>query len=205
MKLLVATTNRHKFEEIESILTVPGFDLLSLHGKRQLTPPRETGLTFAENARIKASYYRSQTGYAALADDSGLQVDGLAGAPGVYSSRWAPTDEQRMARILHQLNHCSQPEDLPKRSARFVCAMCLDWEQGVILETGSVEGQIALQPSGRSGFGYDPIFYYPPLQKTFGELPPSQKNKVSHRTRALTRVKRRLLKLSKLNYPIEFR
>lgn len=205
MKILVATTNRHKVGEIESILTVPGFDLLRLHGNRQLPPPQETGFTFAENARIKASYYRSQTGYAVLADDSGLQVDGLAGAPGVYSSRWAPTDEQRMARILHQLSHCTQPEDLPKRSARFVCTVCLDWEQGVILETGSVEGQIALQPAGRSGFGYDPIFYYPPLRKTFGELLPSQKNKVSHRTRALTRIKKRLLKLRELNYPIEFR
>ena len=197
-KLLIATSNGHKFAEIRSMLTLTGFDVLGLDEEERPPPPPETGSTFGENARIKASYYRAKTGYPTLADDSGLQVDALGGAPGVNSSRWAPTDEQRMARILDQLSHFCHSNDLPRRSARFVCAACLDWEGGVILETRSVEGEIALQPAGDGGFGYDPIFYYPPLQRTFGQLTSTQKNEVSHRTRALARVKRRLMMLSEL-------
>ena len=204
MKILIATNNQNKFDEINAILTIPTLNLVRLN-KNQQSPPQETGFTFAENARIKASYYRAQTGCATLADDSGLQVDAIGGAPGVYSSRWETTDDKRMTKILDQLKNYNRPDQMVKRSARFVCTVCIEWEYGIILETASVEGQISLQPAGSSGFGYDPIFYYPPLQKTFGEMTPAKKNEVSHRTRALARIRDRLFKLSELRYSIEFK
>ena len=204
MKILIATNNQNKFDEINAILTIPTLNLVRLN-KNQQSPPQETGFTFAENARIKASYYRAQTGCATLADDSGLQVDAIGGAPGVYSSRWETTDDKRMTKILDQLKNYNRPDQMVKRSARFVCTVCIEWEYGIILETASVEGQISLQPAGSSGFGYDPIFYYPPLQKTFGEMTTANKNEVSHRTRALARIRDRLFKLSELPYSIEFK
>ena len=197
MKLLVATTSEYKVKEIRSILSNSGFDLISLSQIAPVAAPLETGSTFEENARLKATCYREATGYASLADDSGLEVDALGGSPGVFSSRFAPTEEQRIARVLHRLRHLTGPADQSQRTARFVCSVCVDWGGSVIRATGTVEGEIALEPSGCSGFGYDPIFYYPPLGKTFGEMSEEEKNQVSHRARALHKLRTELGRLPK--------
>ena len=177
---------------------------LALLSLSQITPvaaPLETGSTFEENARLKATCYREATGYASLADDSGLEVDALGGFPGVFSSRFAPTEEQRIARVLHRLRHLTGPGDQSQRTARFVCSVCVDWGGSVTQATGTVEGEITLQPSGDSGFGYDPIFYYPPLGKTFGEMSEEEKNRVSHRARALHKLRTELVRLRKAGFP----
>ena len=202
MKLLVATTSEYKVKEIRSILSDSGLDLISLSQIAPVAAPLETGSTFEENARLKATCYREATGYASLADDSGLEVDALGGSPGVFSSRFAPTEEQRIARVLHRLRHLTGPGDQSLRAARFVCSVCVDWGGSVTRATGTVEGEIALEPSGCSGFGYDPIFYYPPLGKTFGEMSEGEKNQISHRARALHKLKAELVRIGKAGSPL---
>ena len=197
MKLLVATTSEYKVDEIRSILADSALDLLSLSQIAPVAAPLETGSTFEENARLKATGYREATGYPSLADDSGLEVDALGGSPGVFSSRFAPTDEERIARILRQLRHLTGSGDRSRRTARFVCSVCVDWGESVTQATGTVEGEIALEPSGCSGFGYDPIFYYPPLGKTFGEMSEEEKNLISHRARALHKLRAELVQIRK--------
>ncbi len=199
MKLLVATTSKHKNKEIRSILSDSGLDLISLRQIAPVAAPLETGSTFQENARLKATGYRQATGYPSLADDSGLEVDALGGSPGVFSSRFAPTDEKRITRVLRGLRHLTGPADRSRRTARFVCSVCVDWGGSVTQATGIVEGEIALEPFGCSGFGYDPIFYYPPAGKTFGEMGEEEKNQVSHRVRALhlLRMQLKIVRLTK--------
>jgi len=195
VKLLLATTSEHKVNEIRLILCGLGLDLLSLDQIAPVAAPLEIGSTFEENARLKASVYREATGYPSLADDSGLEVDALGGSPGVFSSRFAPTDAERIARVLRKLEHLSGSADRSRRRARFVCSVCLDWGGSVTRATGTVEGEIALEPSGCSGFGYDPIFYYPPLGKTFGEMSEGEKNQISHRARALHKLRAELVRV----------
>ncbi len=197
MKLLIASTSQYKVNEIRLILSDLGLDLLSLSQIAPVPAPLETGSTFEENARLKAAGYREATGYSCLADDSGLEVDALGGSPGVFSSRFGPTDEKRIARVLRQLEHLTGSGDRSKRTARFVCSVCVDWGGSVSRATGTVEGEIALEPSGGSGFGYDPIFYYPPLGKTFGEMSEDEKNKISHRARALHNFRAELVRITK--------
>ena len=195
MKLLVATTSEYKVNEIRLILSDLGLDLLSLDQIAPVAAPLETAPTFEENARLKATGYRRATGYPSLADDSGLEVDVLGGSPGVLSSRFAPTDEERIARVLRQLKHLAGFEGRSQRTARFVCSVCVDWGGSVTSATGTVEGEIAMEPSGCSGFGYDPIFYYPPLGKTFGEMSAGEKNRISHRARALHKLRAELVRV----------
>lgn len=174
MKLFAASTNKGKLRE---------FGVEALPGISSLEPPEETGHTFDENAAIKAIYYSRFTDALVLADDSGLEVDELGGAPGVYSARFAgpnATDEDNNQFLLKQL------EGKEHRSARYVCVIAVA-QQGELLRTfrGEVEGEILKEPRGSGGFGYDPLFYYPPFGCTFAETTAERKQQVSHRGKAL--------------------
>src|SRR5215831_2453747 len=187
MKLLVATTNRGKIEEIKAVLTDLGYVILGLADLAAIRDPEETGTTFGENALIKARYYHSVSGLVTLADDSGLEVEELAGAPGVKSARYAgpgATDQDRIEKLLDALK--DKPES--RRAARFVCAAAVVWKRGQRLFAEEVPGCILTELKGSNGFGYDPVFYYPQLGKTFAELPRDQKSRISHRGRAFQRL-----------------
>jgi XTP/dITP diphosphohydrolase len=187
-KLLVATTNAGKVREIGRALAGRPFEVVSL---AQILPEasyRERGRTFLENARGKSRRYAQLSGLLTLAEDSGLEVEALGGAPGVHSARFArpdPTDERNLRKVLRLLRDAPRP----KRGARFVCAMVLSGPDGIVAEVlGEVRGIIAEFPKGSNGFGYDPIFYYPRLGKHFAELSAEAKNAVSHRGRALDKM-----------------
>jgi XTP/dITP diphosphohydrolase len=175
-----ATSNKGKLREFQ--LAAPDFDVQQL--PRPVPPPEETGSTFEENAALKALYYGSfAAGYHLFADDSGLEVDALGGAPGVHSARYAgpeATDTDNNALLLQRLMGVAD------RRARFVCVIALV-KDGKIVRTfrGSVEGSILNAPRGSGGFGYDPLFYYEAFGCTFGEAPIGDKMLVSHRAQAL--------------------
>lgn len=190
MRVLLATTNKGKLVELQAVLEDLDIELISLELFPGLPDAVEDGTTFAENARKKASHFFGLTGLPAIADDSGLMVDALDGRPGVYSARLAPNDEERNRTVLRFLREAGL--DAP-RGAQFVCAICAVFGEDRLIETeGVVRGEIAFEPRGRNGFGYDPIFFYPPAGLTFGEMESSAKNQVSHRAVALSRLKRRL-------------
>ena len=182
--LLVATSNPHKLEEFRAIFSDVPLRLVSLNDIRLDIDVQETGNTFAENAELKARTYSQVAGMLTLADDSGLEIDALGGAPGVHSARYLGRQtsyEERFRRILEQL------KGLPveQRTARFRCAIALAEPSGYTrIVEGVVEGVIAESPRGKNGFGYDPIFYFPESGKTFAELAPELKNRISHRARA---------------------
>jgi XTP/dITP diphosphohydrolase len=174
-----ATSNPGKLREFQ--LAAPDFDVRALPAK--VPPPEEHGLTFEENAVAKAEYYgQLQSGYL-FADDSGLEVDALDGAPGVFSARYAgpdSTDQHNNALLLERLEHFTD------RTARFVCVIALVKDAKLVRTfRGSVEGRILHAAQGSGGFGYDPLFYYRPFGCTFGEAPLADKMKVSHRAQAL--------------------
>src|SRR5215469_1758330 len=184
MKLLIATTNRAKAAELGEIMAGPALECISLSdlGIRN-QEVEETGLSFAENALIKARYYRTVSGFITAADDSGLEVKALRGEPGILSARFAgawATDADRVSRLLAELK--DTPDD--QRQARFVCAAAIVWAGGERVFIGTVSGTILREPRGHSGFGYDPVFYYEPFKKTFGELTREEKSQVSHRAMA---------------------
>ena len=184
MRVLVATTNQHKLGEIRALLAGLPVELHSLRDYGPVAEPEEDGATFEENARLKARYYESQLHPSAaytLAEDSGLVVDALGGEPGVYSARFLRHDatySERFAEIYRRLaDHPERP-----RTARFVCALALVRTGAVVYETtGVVEGVIADAPSGTAGFGYDPIFYYPPYATTLADVTEDEKLRVAHR------------------------
>jgi len=180
--LLIATTSPDKLAEIRDALTAAPVELLSLSDLQNIAAPDENGATFAENARLKALYYAAQTGLTAAADDSGLEIDALDGAPGVLSARYnGDTYPAKFAHIYRELAR----RGATGSTARYVCAVALAEAQGILFETlGTVEGSIAPQPRGSGGFGYDPIFFYPPYGRTFGEITSEEKLAVSHRGRA---------------------
>ena len=187
-KLLLATTNPGKIKELKSHLTGLSYQILSLRDLDLNMVYPETGHTFIENARGKGLFYSQYCEGLTLAEDSGLVIDHLDGAPGVFSSRFAgpeATDEENIQKALFLLE--GQPWE--KRNARFVSCMVL-CEKGTIIKEieENVEGIITTKKRGNDGFGYDPIFYYPPLNKTFAELLPEEKNAMSHRGRALNRL-----------------
>jgi XTP/dITP diphosphohydrolase len=162
---------------------VAGLVIEPLPGLRDIAPPEENGSTFEENARLKAAYYSRFTSELVFADDSGIEVDALGGAPGVYSARYAgpeATDAANNELLLRNL------EGVTDRAARFVCVIALA-RDGRVLETvrGSVEGEILRAPRGEGGFGYDPLFFYPPRRCAFAELSAEEKFAVSHRGNAL--------------------
>jgi XTP/dITP diphosphohydrolase len=189
--LLIATTNRGKAREIAAAFAGRPVRVLSLADAGIDSVCRETGKTFEANARAKAEFYSHQSGFLTLAEDSGLEIKGLHGAPGVLSARFSgrhATDFKNVAKVLRLLAAVPRPE----RRARFVCVVAVA-QAGRTLEVarGVVHGTIADASRGASGFGYDPIFYYHPLRKTFAELSPAGKNAVSHRGRALAAIKLR--------------
>ncbi|HTM43668.1 MAG TPA: RdgB/HAM1 family non-canonical purine NTP pyrophosphatase [Polyangiaceae bacterium] len=190
MRLLFATSNPHKIREVAAILSEANVQAVSLDSLDLSIPePEETGNTFAENARIKAIAYARASGIACLAEDSGLSVDALHGAPGVHSARYSgttgPRDERDALNNRKLLDALANVPD-EQRSARFVCAMCIAAPSGEILtETeGTFEGRIARSLSGENGFGYDPLLYLPQFGCTSAQLPPAQKNALSHRGKA---------------------
>lgn len=174
MTIMVATHNEGKLKELQELLSPSGFSLQMFTEEID-----ETGVTYEENALLKARYAMEKTGVPALADDSGLEVDALGGAPGVYSARYAPPG-QRRAKILENLR------GQENRKARFVACIALCYPDGrEIVAHGVCEGEIAEASRGDGGFGYDPIFLLPELGKTMAEIPQELKNKLSHRAKAL--------------------
>lgn len=194
--ILLATSNPHKIEEVRAILAPHGYEVTGLNDVGVSIPePEEDGAAFEANARIKAVAYARATGRVCLADDSGLEVDALGGAPGVHSARYAGIGATRAERdranndkLLRELARRNLPPE--QRTARFVCAMCLASPDGRILtETrGTFEGLIAETPRGSNGFGYDPLLYLPDRGCTSAELPPEEKNARSHRGQAARRM-----------------
>ena len=179
MKLLVATTNPNKLREIKQILEGIAVEFLTLADFPGIVEPEETGTTFAENARLKALYYYAATGLPSVADDSGLEVEALDNVPGVHSARWHGSDYGvKFAKIYEMLRE----RGLSGSPARFVAAVAFADRDGVVFETeGIVSGEIARAPRGSHGFGYDPIFFYPPLGCTLAEVDGPAKAAVSHR------------------------
>ena len=187
MKLLVATTNPDKTREIKQILAGLPVDVLSLDEVPPVAEPEETGTTFAENARLKALYYNGATGIPSVADDSGIEIDALDNAPGIHSARWHGHDYSvKFARIYELL----RARGAGRSRARFVAAVAFAVDGHVVYETeGIVSGEIAPQPRGSHGFGYDPIFFYPPLGCTLAEVDGEAKAAVSHRGAAFRKFK----------------
>jgi XTP/dITP diphosphohydrolase len=186
--LLVATHNQDKLREIRAILAGSGWDVLGLDSIAQYPEPEETGETFVENSLLKAreGYHRSKI--LTVADDSGLEVDALDGRPGVLSARYAGPNSSYadlVAKLLSEMRGI--PAD--KRTARFHCAMSLVGEGTELSWDGSVEGTITTEVHGTGGFGYDPVFYSQELGKTFAEATPEEKNRVSHRGKALQQLR----------------
>jgi XTP/dITP diphosphohydrolase len=190
-KLLIATNNRGKREEIAALLAELPIAVVS-GAEVALPAVAETGATYAENALQKARAAVAATSLAALADDSGLEVDALGGAPGVRSARFAgpdASDEDNNNLLLARLAQVPPAG----RTARFVCTVALVLPDGRAIATrGSVEGVILAAPRGSGGFGYDPLFYYAPFAATFGEAPAAAKNEVSHRARAVRAMVERI-------------
>ncbi len=188
-KLLIATTNQGKTEEIRFFLRGLPLIVISLPELRSRDIYEEDSLSFLVNARGKSLFYGQKWEGLTLGEDSGLAIDFLNGAPGVRSARFSDpgaTDEKNIAKVLRLME--GVPEE--KRKARFVSCLVLS-RSGKILEeiTGEAKGFITTSKKGQSGFGYDPIFYYPPLDRTFAELTPEEKNAVSHRGQALQQLK----------------
>ena len=184
LRLLVATTNPGKLGEIRRILAGAPVELVSLSVMRDLAEPHETGATFDENARLKARHYSTASGLMAVAEDSGLEIDALGGDPGVRSARYGGPDAtypEKFRLIFRRLD----ARGVAKAPARFVCALAVARGGEIVFETrGVVEGRITRSPRGTGGFGYDPIFYYPPRGRTLAELSPEEKASVSHRGQA---------------------
>ena len=183
MKLLVATTNSWKLVEICAILDdLPWLDLESLADYPDLAEAEETGTTFAANARLKATYYSTRTKRLTVAEDSGLEIDALDGAPGVRSARFnGATYPEKFDALRAQL----AARGLAGSTARFACAVAVAHGDAVVFETtATVEGCLAMEPCGTGGFGYDPIFFYPPYGCTLAEVTEEKKNAVSHRGKA---------------------
>jgi XTP/dITP diphosphohydrolase len=206
LKIVLATRNQGKIREIKEILSGTGIETVTLDDCEPFDEPEENGSTFTENAMIKARATFEATGLPSLADDSGLEVDALGGAPGIFSARYGGeglTDTDRCQRLLSELETVADGE----RTARFRCAMVLypapstddgafsteaetfAVEDTAFVTEGILDGIIARAPVGESGFGYDPVFYIDEMKGTAAEIGPEKKNSISHRYRALVEMK----------------
>lgn len=185
MKILLATQNQGKVRELQELLGKEDIEVLSLDDFQDWEEVEETGSTFTENAALKARAATARTGLISLADDSGLVVDALDGAPGVFSARFAgepKSDERNIDKLLSLMENV--PDE--KRTARFRCALVICTPDGQEYSTeGTVEGRILRQRRGQGGFGYDPVFFVPDFGRTMAELSAIQKNKLSHRAQAV--------------------
>ena len=194
-KIIIATGNKGKAKEFESMFAPLGYQVLTLHDLEGAVDVEETGSTFEENAILKAESLCEQFQTMVIADDSGLMIDALNGRPGVYSARYAgeeKSDDANMTKVLEEL------KDVPKeqRTARFYCALAVARPgEETLTVSGTVEGYIQSERQGEYGFGYDPIFYVPSLKKTMAQLRPEEKNAISHRANALATLKTTLHKL----------
>ena len=191
-KLIAATKNKGKINEIQEILSDMPFQVISMEEAGITKDIEEFGSTFEENALIKAEEVCKLTGEIVMADDSGLEVDALNGAPGIYSARFAgegASDEDKNIKLLNML------KDVPfeKRGARFVCAIAVAYPDGKsFCVRGTCEGYIGFKSEGNNGFGYDPLFYMPEFNMTTAQLAPEEKHKISHRGKALRLMVERL-------------
>ncbi len=186
-ELIIATTNVGKTEEFRELMKELPVEIKSLTDYPEIEAPQENGRTFAANARIKAQHYARLTGLPCLADDSGLEVQALEGAPGVRSARYAgeeATDADNNQLLLHNMKF------QVKRACRFRCALCVALPTGkVVYETdGICDGMLLHEPLGENGFGYDPLFWSTELHKGLGEAEPAEKNKISHRGKAVKKL-----------------
>lgn len=191
--IVLATRNPGKLREIKQVLGDLPVSVISLDELKHIDEPAEEGTSFAENARTKALYYARATGLWCLADDSGLEVNVLGGAPGVRSARYAADacdanadrqaiDAANNSKLLEQLKDVPDKE----RTARFVCHLALADPNRILIETfDTIEGRIGREPQGHNGFGYDPLFFVPELGCTTAKLPPEEKNRISHRGKAV--------------------
>jgi XTP/dITP diphosphohydrolase len=198
MDILLATNNRHKLSEFQAILKDDGIKVAGLSQMKKPLRVEENGSTFLENALIKAKAAFELFRIPTVADDSGLEVFALGNRPGVISSRFSgkdATDEKNYRKLLDMM------KDIPagKRGARFVCATVFipSLDAAASFAEGYVEGEIIFEPRGTTGFGYDPVFYYPPLGKTFAELSSKEKNSISHRNKALEALRGKILEYKK--------
>ena len=186
MKLILASNNKNKLAEMKKIMEPFGYEVISQSEAGINIDVEETGETFEENARLKAQAIHRLTGSAVISDDSGLEVDYLDGAPGVYSHRFAgedATDEQRCQKLINMMEDAEDPQ----RTARFVCVICYIAEDGSEKTVrGTVEGSISREPHGENGFGYDPVFMS--KGQSFAQISSEEKNKVSHRADALRKL-----------------
>ncbi len=190
-ELVVATRNRGKLSEFRSLLAAAGWQVLGLAEAGISADAEETGATFSENARLKALACSHETDLPVLADDSGLEVFALGGRPGIHSARYAgngASDAELIDKLLAELGNVAVSRD-----ARFVCALALARRGRLVLEVeGECHGIIAAAPRGTHGFGYDPVFLFPELGRTYAELSAEEKNRVSHRARAVAALLQRL-------------
>ncbi len=189
MQLVLATNNKDKIKEIKRLLADLPITILTADDYLEFPDVEETGETFVENALLKANAIAEFCDLPALADDSGLEVDALDGAPGVYSARYAGDDSNAVKnndKLIDELKDV--PEE--KRTARFKCVIAVNWGDGTTdTVEGAVEGVIAYDIAVGNGFGYDPVFYYPPAKKRFSEMTMEEKNSVSHRGNALQKAR----------------
>mgnify|MGYP003298448955 FL=1 len=194
-KVIFATSNEGKMKEVRAILEDLGMEVLSMKEAGIHVDVVEDGTTFEENAVIKATEIQKVCGEIVLADDSGLEVDYLNKEPGIYSARYMGEDTSYKIKNQNIIDRLDGVED-EKRTARFVCAIAAAFPDGTVEVTrGTIEGRIGYEESGENGFGYDPIFYVPEFGKTTAELTEEEKNKVSHRGKALELMKEELKKL----------
>jgi len=196
--LLLASQNPGKLQEMRELLADLPVRVMSPADLGIREAPEETGVSFLENAALKARHYARRSGRIAVADDSGISVDALGGAPGLYSSRFGgehASDDDRNRLLLERLR------DVPaeRRGARYTSAVVVARGDELVFQVEeTAEGRIAEAPRGSNGFGYDPLFFYPPLGRTFGELPSAEKDRVSHRGKAFARLKQALPSLLEL-------
>jgi XTP/dITP diphosphohydrolase len=192
-KIVLATHNEGKVREFEKLIALPGVSLVTA-GSLGLAEPEETGTTFAENAKLKALEAMKGSGLPALADDSGLSVGALHGAPGVYSARWAGPSKD-FAAAMEKLRQELSTLNMETSPAAFVAALCLALPDGSVIEAeGIVKGYLRFPPSGTNGFGYDPIFVPEGHDRSFGEMVPEEKHKLSHRSRAVEELKKKVMR-----------
>lgn len=185
LEILIATNNLGKVKEIKDVLDSPEIKILTMKDFPPLPKIEEDGKTYQENAFKKARKISEYTGKICLADDSGLEIDYLKGEPGIYSSRWGNSDEERINKVLKLLENVP----IDKRNAKFVCAVVLFFPNGkTYMVKEECKGSIIFSPKGEHGFGYDPIFLVPEYDKTFAELGDKIKNKISHRGKAMRKM-----------------
>lgn len=191
-QIIIASGNKGKVQEVREILAELDVEIVSMHEAGVNMEIDETGSTFAENAAIKAKAVAECTGGIVLADDSGLEIDYLNKEPGIYSARYMGETTPytiKNAALIERLKDAKEAE----RSARFICAIAVVFPDGELLSTaGTIEGRIAYEEKGSNGFGYDPIFYLPEYEKTTAQLSEKEKNRISHRGKALEQMKKLL-------------